>query len=264
MEGYSNSYQNGTSARETEFQRLATNVGTNVQKILQNVSSMQRMITQIGAPQDNQQLQNQLHQIQHYTGQLAKDTSSQLKELNSYPPEQALDPRQWKLQRERLQADFTKALDNFQRAQRSAAQKEKDAIKKYKNQGVPPPGEGGGANLIDIEGGQNKTQLMLEEEQNLEYLQERERSVAQLESDIGDVNQIFKDLAAMVHDQGEMVDSIEANVESASIRVNEGTDQLRMAETYQNKARRKKVCLAATGLIVLIILIAIIASAAKN
>ena len=42
---------------------------------------------------------------------------------------------------------------------------------------------------------------MLEEEQNLEYLHERERSVAQLESDIGDVNQIFKDLAAMVHDQ---------------------------------------------------------------
>ena len=148
-----------------------------------------------------------------------------------------------------------------------------------------PPGEGGGgANLIDIEEGQNKTQvftsykeikyktsislvfvvslpplesntcfpcfqLMLEEEQNLEYLQERERSVAQLEADIGDVNQIFKDLAAMVHDQvmmrslkkknqvffyqGEMVDSIEANVESASIRVNEGSDQLRMAERYQ-------------------------------
>ena len=94
------------------------------------------------------------------------------------------------------------------------------------------------------------SQLMLEEEQNLEYLQERERSVAQLEADIGDVNQIFKDLAAMVHDQvmmrgsmkkknrvffyqGEMVDSIEANVESASIRVNEGSDQLRMAERYQ-------------------------------
>jgi hypothetical protein len=33
------------------------------------------------------------HQIQHYTGQLAKDTSKQLKELNAYPPEQALDPR---------------------------------------------------------------------------------------------------------------------------------------------------------------------------
>merc|ERR1719319_1363132 len=231
MEGYNNPYQNGTSARETEFQRLAQNVGTNIQKILQNVSSMQRMITQIGTPQDTQQLQNQLHQIQHYTGQLAKDTSKQLKELNGYPPEQALDPRQWKLQRERLQANFTKALDNFQRAQRAAAQKEKDVIKKYKNQGVPP-GEEGGSNLIDIEG-QSRTQMVMEEEQNLEYLHERERSIAQLEADIGDVNQIFKDLAAMVHDQGEIVDSIEANVESASIRVNEGSEELRMAERYQ-------------------------------
>ena len=37
----------------------------------------------------------------------------------------------------------------------------------------------------------------------------------------------------MVHDQGELVDSIEANVETSSIRVNEGTEQLRQAERYQ-------------------------------
>ena len=132
---------------------------------------------------------------------MAKDSSKQLKELNNYPPEEALDPRQWKLQRERLQSDFTRALDNFQRAQRSAAQKEKDVIKKFKNHGglSQPQGDD---NLIDIEGGgQSKTQLMLEEEHNLEQLQERERAVRQLEADIGDVNQIFKDLAAMVHDQ---------------------------------------------------------------
>ena len=78
-----------------------------------------------------------------------------------------------------------------------------------------------------------RTQMMLEEEQNLEQLQERERAVRQLEADITDVNQIFKDLAAMVHDQGEMVDSIEANVETSSIRVNEGAEQLRQAERWQ-------------------------------
>jgi len=267
MEGYGNSYQNGTSARETEFQRLAQNIGTNIQKILQNVSSMQRMITQIGTAQDTHQLQSQLHQIQHYTGQLAKDTSKQLKELNSYAPEHALDPRQWKLQRERLQADFTKALDNFQRAQRSAAQKEKEAIKKYRNQGgVQPPGAEG--TLVDIEGGQAggqaRTQMMLEEESNLEQLQERERAVRQLEADIGDVNQIFKDLAAMVHDQGEIVDSIEANVETASIRVGEGTEQLMQAERYQNKARRKKIILLIIGLIILAIIIGVIVHSTKN
>ena len=48
-----------------------------------------------------------------------------------------------------------------------------------------------------------------------------------------DVNTIFKDLATMVHEQGETIDSIEGNVESASIQVHEGTDQLRQAEMYK-------------------------------
>ena len=60
MDGFSDSYQNGGSRRDTDFQKLAQNIGTNIQKILQNVSSMQRMIAQIGTPQDNSQLQNQL------------------------------------------------------------------------------------------------------------------------------------------------------------------------------------------------------------
>jgi len=263
MEGYSNSYQNSTSARETEFQRLAQNIGTNIQKIQQNVSSMQRMITQIGSPQDNTQLQNQLHQIQHYTQQLAKDSSKQLQDLNNYGSQEAADPRQWKLQRERLQADFTRALDNFQRAQRSAAQKEKDAIKKFRTAGGQTQAE---TDLIDIEGGgdANRAQMMMQEEQNLEHLVERERAVTQLEADIMDVNQIFKDLAAMVHDQGELVDSIEANVETSSIRVSEGTEQLRQAERYQNKARKKKMILAAIGFIVLVIIISIIVHSASN
>ena len=54
-----------------------------------------------------------------------------------------------------------------------------------------------------------------------------------LQSDIIDVNTIFKDLATMVHEQGSMVDSIEQNVESTNIRVAEGTDQLRQAEAYK-------------------------------
>ena len=53
------------------------------------------------------------------------------------------------------------------------------------------------------------------------------------QSDIVDVNTIFKDLATMVHEQGEFVDSIEANVEATQVRVSEGTEQLRQAEQYK-------------------------------
>ena len=56
---------------------------------------------------------------------------------------------------------------------------------------------------IDVEegSGRSKTQLLLDEEQNIEELQERERAIQQLESDIVDVNTIFKDLATLVHEQ---------------------------------------------------------------
>ncbi len=70
------------------------------------------------------------HQIQHYTGQLAKDTSKHLRDLNASPS--VSENRQWRLQKERLHSDFTKALNNFQGAQRTAAQKEKEAIKRAK------------------------------------------------------------------------------------------------------------------------------------
>ncbi|MEE6523538.1 hypothetical protein FKM82_022490, partial [Ascaphus truei] len=62
------------------------------------------------------------------------------------------------------------------------------------------------------------------------------------QADILDVNQIFKDLAVMIHDQGEMIDSIEANVESAEVHVERGTEQLQSASYYQKKSR-KKICI---------------------
>ena len=36
MDSYSESYQNGGSRREADLQGLAQNIGTNIQKILQN------------------------------------------------------------------------------------------------------------------------------------------------------------------------------------------------------------------------------------
>ena len=82
------------------------------------------------------------HQVTHYTGQLAKDTSKHLKDLSSISTGSVdgiasqSEQRQWRLQRERLQDDFTTALNKFQAAQRLAAQKEKEVIKKTRNTGT--------------------------------------------------------------------------------------------------------------------------------
>jgi len=54
-----------------------------------------------------------------------------------------------------------------------------------------------------------------------------------LQGDILDVNEIFRDLGAMIHDQGEQIDTIEANVEKACTDVEQGAGQLQQAAIYQ-------------------------------
>ena len=78
-------------------------------------------------------------------------------------------------------------MDNFQRVQREAVDKERQKLEAVKQDSevsaLPGPGEVGRA---------GRTQMMLEEEDRLKELEERERSMRQLESDITDVNTIFK------------------------------------------------------------------------
>jgi len=239
-----------------EFNRTASVVATNIQKLVQNVSSMQRMLVHVETQGEG--LRSQLRQLQHYTGQLAKDTAGQLKQLSDT---QVTDSGA-RLQRERLQDEFTKALNNFQRVQREAAEREREglvAAKQSDSWALAGPGE-----EQQQQQGQSRTQLMIEEEERIGQLEQREQSMRQLESDIVDVNTIFKDLATMVHEQGEIVDSIEQNIESTTVQVTTGTEQLRQAADYQSKARKKKIILAVLGLVILGILVGVIASQVSN
>ncbi|KAG1651793.1 Syntaxin-7 [Nymphon striatum] len=298
--GYS-LYQSGgdssySSAGQNEFGRLSQLIGTNIQKISQNVSSVERWVNQLGTHQDSEQLRSQLHQIQHYTNQLAKDTNKHMKDLAHLASVNPSEQKQQKMQKERLTNEFSEALKNFQDCQRKAAQKEKDSVKRaransgldgdpfledmrparndtqlinlasirmftltfpasvkvkaFKIVGIPysavkladlgynldykltisPPAKFSdlrGHSLLSrnihrvklhplmaslaftgqrpTEPSQSQMQLQLEEDVNIEALKEREKSIKQLESDIVDVNTIFKDLATMVHEQGDII-----------------------------------------------------------
>ncbi|XP_012279547.1 syntaxin-12 [Orussus abietinus] len=260
------SYHNGGPTREQDFERLSQTIGTSIMKISQNVSSMQKMVSQLGGSTDSQELRSQLHQIQHYTQQLAKDTSAHLKDLTnlannsggSSPGEQ----RQRKMQRMKLHDEFGSALNSFQGVQKLAASKEKEMVRKAKaSVPLPPYREKKQETLIELQDNRAQKQLQQQhqqEEQNLRMLELQEANIRQLESDINDVNQIFKDLGAMVHEQGEIIDSIEASVERTEVFVNEGAQELRQASTYQSKLRKKKCILLIIGVVVLTILIVII------
>lgn len=72
----------------------------------------------------------------------------------------------------------------------------------------------------------------MQEEIDLQALEEQERTIRELEDNIVGVNEIYKKLGALVYEQGNTIDSIEASVENTSVYVSEGTEQLRRANQY--------------------------------
>ncbi|RZB41720.1 syntaxin-16 [Asbolus verrucosus] len=102
-------------------------------------------------------------------------------------------------------------------------------------------------------------QLLLLEEENTRFAQEREQEVNAIVKSIVDLNEIFKDLSQMVADQGTVLDRIDYNVEQTQIQVYEGFKQLQKADAYQRKNR--KMCailvLAITTIVLFFILIVV-------
>ncbi|XP_048363891.1 t-SNARE domain-containing protein 1 [Sphaerodactylus townsendi] len=79
-----------------------------------------------------------------------------------------------------------------------------------------------------------------------------------------DVNQIIKDLASMVYEQGDTIDSIEANLETASSNVESANEQLAKASQHQRRARKMKCCFISAGLVVLLVIVIIITVSVKR
>lgn len=179
------------------------------------------------------------HQIRTYTQQLIKDTDTSLKDIVT------CKDRHLKIQRDRLVDEFTAALTAFQAVQRKIVDLEKNAVRQAKvaNASFPkPPGSNKSTNnsypessgpfensFIDHKG---PVQIQMQEDGELQALEEQERTIRELEDNIVGVNEIYKKLGALVYEQGNAVDSIEASVENAGIFVSEGTEQLRRASHY--------------------------------
>lgn len=269
---YSSFENNGTGSstitNEADFQKLAQTIATSIQKILQNVSSMQRMVNQFGTAQDSPELKQQLHQIRTYTQRLITDTTNLLNDLVN------CKERHLKIQRDRLVDEFTTALTAFQAVQRKTVDLEKNAVRQARGANVAlskPPGSNnssmGSYNTSSmfednfVSGNQRgQTQEQLQEEIDLQALEDQERTIRELEENIVSVNEIYKKLGALVYEQSHQVDSIEASVEQTSVFVAEGVQQLKQASHYQNKARKKKLILALIaaailGVIILLIII---------
>ncbi|XP_023219242.1 syntaxin-16-like isoform X2 [Centruroides sculpturatus] len=99
-------------------------------------------------------------------------------------------------------------------------------------------------------------QLLLED--NTQLIEQREREINRIVRSIAELNEIFKDLANIVVDQGTVLDRIDYNLEQVQTKVHEGLHQLQKAENYQRK-NHKMMCILILASVTVLLIILLIA-----
>lgn len=243
------------------FAELCEQISSNIFTINNGANAIKRAMDILGTERDSVQIRDKIHETSQTTGRVVNETTKLIKSLSLMKGVS----KQQKLLFSRLKSDFQDAVERFTSLQKRAAEK----VKTSRKLGTDKPKPKNSDWLDD-----NDTSPFMEQEQkreemqaqdqliddDLALIQDREERVRQLESDVLDVNEIFRDLGTMIHEQGEQIDSIEANVERAYGNVEQGTEQLLKASQYQKKSRKKMCILIVIFLIIAAVIAIIIAT----
>lgn len=247
------------------FQQVFEEITGNIVKINTGATKIEKGAKLIGTERDSDgQAGEKIHGVSQDTSKIVSNTSKLFQQLSR----RKLDRTQ-RLQLEKVKNDFQESVQRFQTLQKKALEKARTASRMEKPKPKPTSpwmdDEDDTARLVEDDA--RRQQLMAQEQvidDDLALIREREEQIRELEGDILDVNEIFRDLGAMIQEQGEQIDTIEANVEKAYTHVEEGTGQLQKASTYQKKARKKLCCLVVILLVVAAVIAIIVVVAVKS
>ncbi|XP_074557656.1 syntaxin-22-like isoform X2 [Curcuma longa] len=201
---------------------------------------------------------------------MVKDTSAKLK-LASEIDHRVEVSASKKVADAKLAKDFQNILKEFQKFQRLAAERA-TAFAPLVPEANPPSNYD--ATEVDSSSGKTLEQrallaesrrqelLLLDNEIvfNEAIIEEREQGIKEIQQQIGQVNEIFKDLAVLVNDQGIVIDDINSHIENSHAATLQAKSQLKKAEKTQ-KSNTSLMCLLLMifGIILLIVIIVIAA-----
>ena len=254
-----------------ELARESKKVAGLIFQMTTNVSSFKRLVDTLGTSKDTRELRGKLNKQRENIGAMAKDASLAVKRLAQTVTRGGDgddDARaQHVAQHQKLVKDFHAVLKEFQRAQRTCAERESTFLP----QASPRTASYGANESSDEREGahgaseqqallmDSRRQELMHNEGEMEFnnalIEEREQGILEIQQQIGEVNEIFQDLAVLVNEQGQMIDDIEANIVSTAVRTKDAQRELTKADKSQKAARNKMICLAVVIAVVLIILI---------
>ncbi|XP_072805933.1 t-SNARE domain-containing protein 1 isoform X6 [Vicugna pacos] len=203
-----------TQMDPSDLQELFQETSANVFRINSNVTSLEQSLRSLGMPSDTQELRDSLHAAQQETNQTVAASTSALKQMAELLRGCS---RQERLQLDCLKTQLLDAVQRYGVVQKKIAEKSRALLPTAQRGGRRQSSQTPLAELAEDEkifnGGdsvwQGQEQVLLPEitEEDLEAIRLREEAVLQIESDLLDVNQIIKDLASMVSEQGDAIGS---------------------------------------------------------
>eukprot|EP00911_Craspedida_sp_UC1_P002231 UC1_evm2s1699 len=219
-------------------------------------------------------MHRRLNDLLEKTRVLIRDTNGSLKQLGQLDGGTGNEQRKRKMEQEKLAGDFQSVLRSFQQLQKQAITREKETVRAQRAASFGRGGGHGGgggyepaydedASLIDDARRADQAQLDMQIDTQAAFIEEREEGIKELESQMLEVNDIFKDLGNIIVEQGEMLDNIEYNMTATSTHVDNGREQLGKASRYQKKARNKMMCLLVIVVIAAAILTVILVTSLK-
>ncbi|KAF7545103.1 hypothetical protein G7Z17_g9446 [Cylindrodendrum hubeiense] len=245
----------GGYADDPAFQELQYDLKSKLQALLSSNRKLANDVNVLGTKKDTPRLRERVHNSMEKTREMCREIGEGVKRLQTWDEL----TKQQKYEQTKVSSDFQTALQEFQTLQRRALEKERASVTAARAaQDTDGHGEAQeGAPLEQLQQQQELSQLAVQGEVDFQeaLIIEREEEIRNIEQGVGDLNVLFRQVAQIVNEQGESLDSIADNVHNIRDDTRQADVENRQAARYQKAARNKSCCLLLILAVILTIVI---------
>ncbi|XP_058102728.1 syntaxin-22-like isoform X2 [Magnolia sinica] len=213
-------------------------VAAGIFQITTAVNGFRRLVDSIGTSKDTPDLRQKLHNTRQGIGQLVKETSAQLRALSESDRNSDVNPSK-KIEDAKLARDFQAILQDYKKVQQLAVERESAYAPSVSPSSLPI--SSGADEQVSLDADPESQGLLREQRRqeilwlgnevafNEAIIEEREQGIKDIQDQIGEANEIFRDLAVLVHEQGVVIDDIDSNIEGSYVTTIQAKSQLAKA-----------------------------------
>ncbi|KAG9243040.1 putative syntaxin PEP12 [Calycina marina] len=232
---------------DPEFQRLSQELMDKLFTLSGNISRLSNEVALLGTKRDNARVRERVHDLLEESKDDFKEVGEGVKTVQA-----------WEDVNQKLAKEFQASLASFQGVQQRALEKQRTSAYAARTATEGQQGE-------DDEGGnqygqqQSQEQLRLASQDEVDFqdslIVEREAEIRNIEQGVTELNELFRDVAHIVNEQGETINVIAGHVTQTRDDTQGANVELTSAARYQRQARSKACCLLLILAVILTIVI---------